>query len=474
MIKSYVALLSILFFFSLSLSLSIYQVILILCSGLLFLTAHYLFFAKALSFPNTFASISMFIFCFTMPNLCYVSDDWWLSGVKDLQLSPSAIIFLSIRFLVCLILLVLFCRMHSILYLKSILQLFHAAVIHFLVPFRGCLIKLLRFISLPPVVILICVFISLVRLFAFSLSIGITGLDPTPLPFKATGLIVFFLSFAPLLLSYLLLRTRSNACTVLILLCASINSILGASKFQVFLPFTAFLYQLFVDMSRYKYRLQSVLSFALCFFLSVFLLSTVNALKSNLVVSDSLGNRNLQSLDNSILEVFRNLDNRSFSSAINASSAILSRFDSIEGIFLASTYNPYNVTDGQPANRLVIPFARFLFKPDPEDHHLEWIGQSYIRGFYLGGGLLSELFIMLQASPVYFLLFSNIVAFVFVIVDALIRSLNLPWFHTASLYTIFSFVAIADIGGIWFYCCLALLPPLFYISHHFARISAAV
>ena len=245
--------------------------------------------------------------------------------------------------------------------------------------------------------------------------IGITGIDPPKLPYRAVGILFYSTKFLlPMLIGFLYTKSKNSFILFLMILCTGVVcGVLSASRAAgviFIMPLLCF------EALRFKFIrvIISMLFTAVVFsFASQMRSATQFVDASGRPASDIIGFE----FTKFAVQVVNNLE---VGSIIGISlNQFMSRIEGFENLVQAAHYNPYNVQGRNPRDLVLNILGRPPSKEiDMDQHHIEWQGYANPIGWYNGGSIFSDVVTVRHYGfGLWFILLSLSVAFWLLLID---------------------------------------------------------
>lgn len=411
---------------------------------------------------GTISYLLLISYSLTTPYFIYLNKNnyWWLRNVHNIDLKSEYINISLIYFSAILILLItnkLVRKLIKKIFFKKVkivnddlisnnMQAIKTQKSFSIYSFLNSIIKSNQFFFLLIFILII------IRFFMFNLDIGLTGLLPTQLPFKMTGILVRTINnVVPLILGYYLFKCKSRLKIILIFIFSIFNGMLASSKGVFLMPiiglFFSIIYNYQIKRINAKKLFTSILSLLI---ITTFSLSLVISFKGNLVKGNNSGEIEKTNINNALNVVIENLQEKNISELyFFTKNMIVNRFDGIDNIAISSVYDPSQVKGGDGISRLSKLVNTKFFKDDVFDHHVQWIGNgNYPFGFYLGGALGSDFMILINENIFIFIMFAILLSLYAFILELFFGIQKIKDNNIRKiLLTIISFIFIAELNS---------------------------
>ena len=432
------------------------------------------------SIVKSIAFILILLYSWTTPYFFYLlkNNEWWLQDVHNININDEYLI-ISVNYLF-LITILLFLNTNLRFYLrKFFLNKTKLKIIRFYSDkikdkySTNFIIFLISFLKKRSLLFLFLLILLILRIYAFQNGIGITGLEQKALPFKLTGIIYISINIlSPIILGIYLINSYSLPINSLIVIFSIFNAILAGSKGIFLLTFMGLIINKIILFISSKISLRKFFISIISLFATLLIsLILINSIKSNLLAYSD-GNIEKIGIGDAIEIAIEKNQEKDFNEIFIATkNLILNRFDGINNIFISSKYNSKQVRGGRAFNRLgKIWHRQSFYKENPGDHHLQWVGNEYKLGFYLGGGIGSDMMIIFKENYLLFIVFISQLSIYCFFVEIFLgfNSLSNNIFRNIGCYLL-AFVAITDIGSTFWYNILLIIFIFFKLKFNLTR-----
>jgi hypothetical protein len=312
------------------------------------------------------------------------------------------------------------------------------------------------------ILLLFITFCSFLNIWMFKNSIGLTGVDSSPLPFRLSGILLYFTKFiVPIIVCILFFRSHKNIFIYLVLF--SYGAILGISQIS-------------------KLSAVNILGIALLFsifqkrkYLSAFLLVgtqfvilIISSIRAYVYVLD--GRKITASVEDGIFSKLQTLlmDNDIKFNFLDLVTNF-GRIESPHNLVLAFQFDTNQI--GGSLEILI----RYLFIGngyDIDTFHMALIGTNLPEGFAHGVGSFSTFFSIFLDNPFFIILLSLIVSFYISLVDYMYFRI-LANFKISSVYKyiafVFAFFFLTSLGTTYFLTIIIISLFIFILSNYVSR-----
>jgi hypothetical protein len=288
------------------------------------------------------------------------------------------------------------------------------------------------------------IFLIPINITMFFFRIGLVGIEPTILPFKMSGILVYFTRYiAPIFILRIYAKSSRKIQSSLTILFYAM--ILGMSQISrtanIVMLFPVIFYSI-LDKNKRLLIISSMWSL-LCFQASSSIRDFVYSTEKNRLFGDVL------------MDLSSVIDDIDWSQIFFV---MLGRLESPQWVALASQVNPSFM--GSPwlmIQRIIWQEGTYF---DTDLYHLEWIGITLPYGFYAGGGLLSNSIPIMNSGLMFAFIIFSIISIYIYIGEWMIRRIALKYESTVLYYTLiclYTSLFLIGVGTFVFMCYFTLL-----------------